>query len=148
MLNLGSNELCTLPSNLSCLHSLQELNLSSNNFSSDSTLVNPNALMRAISTIPNLRKLNLSRNKFVEFHYGDLPENNERAPPEEQVFPYLEELYFAFNQVPTEDKLFYPVMQIPSLKYLVITGNPFATASFGQSQGSALVQSGQSLENS
>ena len=77
VLNLGSNELCTLPSDLSFMHSLQELNLSSNNFSSDSTLVNPNALMRAISTISSLRKLNLSRNKFLEFHYGDLPENNE-----------------------------------------------------------------------
>ena len=83
VLNIGSNDLCTLPSDLSFFHSLQELNLSSNNFTSESTLVNPNALMRAISTIPNLRKLNLSRNKFVEFHSLELPENNERLPPEQ-----------------------------------------------------------------
>ena len=86
-----------------------------------------------MSTIPNLRKLNLSRNKFVEFHALELPENNERLPIEQQVFPYLEELYFAFNQVMTEDKLFYPVMHIPSLRYLVITGNPFAVMPVGSS---------------
>lgn len=42
------------------------------------------------------------------------------------MFPNLEELYFAFNEVPHEEKLFYAVAQLPSLKYLVITGNPFA----------------------
>jgi hypothetical protein len=42
------------------------------------------------------------------------------------VFLYLEELYFAFNNVTNEDGLFYPVVQIPSVRYLVITGNPFA----------------------
>ena len=38
----------------------------------------------------------------------------------------MEELYFAFNEVIHEEKLFYPVTQLPALKYLVITGNPFA----------------------
>ena len=33
----------------------------------------------------------------------------------------------------TEDKLFYPVMHIPSLRYLVITGNPFAVTPTGSS---------------
>jgi len=28
--------------------------------------------------------------------------------------------------VVSEDKLFYPVTQFPALKFLVITGNPFA----------------------
>ena len=105
--------------------------------------------MRALSTIPNLRKLNLSRNKFSEFHSAELPENNEKMLQDEQIFPYLEELYFAFNQVPTEDKLFYPVMHIPSLKYLVITGNPFAVQTVAPSMGSAGIpnsQSGPSLE--
>jgi hypothetical protein len=55
-----------------------------------------------------------------------LPENNASLAFESQVFPYLEELYFAFNIVQSEDKLFFPVTQIPNLKYLVITGNPFA----------------------
>ena len=105
---------------------LEELNLSANNFSSHSTLVDPNALFKALSTIPRLKKLNLSRNKFVEFHSGDLPQDNMSLNMNEQVFPHLEELYFAFNEVMLEEKLFYPVSQLPALRYLVITGNPFA----------------------
>ena len=111
---------------MSFFHCLEELNLSANSFSSHSTLVDPNALFKALSTIPMLKKLNLSRNKFVEFHSGDLPQNNLAMPLNEQVFPNLEELYFAFNEVPHEEKLFYAVSQLPQLKYLVITGNPFA----------------------
>ena len=65
---MASNDLCTLPGDLSFFTELQELNLSSNSFSSDSVLVNPNQLFLALSTIPNLRKLNLSRNKFNSFH--------------------------------------------------------------------------------
>ena len=126
ILNLGSNNLSTLPSDMSFLQCLEEFNLSANNFSSHSTLVDPNALFKALSTIPNLKKLNLSRNKFVEFHSGDLDPNNINLPVSQQVFPHLEELYFAFNEVPHEEKLFYAVAQLPSLKYLVITGNPFA----------------------
>ena len=52
--------------------------------------------------------------------------------------------------MPREDKLFYPVMHIPSLKYLVITGNPFATqaaASNMASSGMPLSASGPSLEH-
>ncbi len=56
-----------------------------------------------------LKKLNLSRNKFDEFHHAELPPNNLAIPLNEQVFPYLEELYFAFNQVSNEEKLFYAV---------------------------------------
>ena len=126
ILNLGSNNLSTLPSDMSFLHCLEEFNLSANNFSSHSTLVDPNALFKALSTIPMLKKLNLSRNKFVEFHNGDLDQNNASLPLSQQSFPHLEELYFAFNEVSHEEKLFYAVAQLPSLKYLVITGNPFA----------------------
>ena len=111
---------------MSFFHCLEELNLSANSFSSYSTLVDPNALFKALSTIPMLKKLNLSRNKFVEFHSTDLPENNNELPTNEQVFPNLQELYFAFNEVAHEEKLFYTVSQLPQLKYLVITGNPFA----------------------
>jgi hypothetical protein len=46
-----------------------------------------------------LRKLNLSRNNFSEFHSEMLPEHNASLPVESQVFCYLEELYFAFNNV-------------------------------------------------
>ena len=126
ILNLGSNNISTLPTDMTFFHCLEELNLSANNFSSHSTLVDPNALFKALSTIPMLKKLNLSRNKFVEFHCGDLPKDNINLTMSEQVFPRLEELYFAFNEVMHEEKLFYPVSQLPALKYLVITGNPFA----------------------
>ena len=61
---------------MSWFHCLEELNLSANDFSSSSTLVDKDALFKALSTIPMLKKLNLSRNKFVEFHSGDLPSNN------------------------------------------------------------------------
>lgn len=121
---------------MSFFHCLEELNLSANNFSSHSTLVDPNALFKALSTIPRLKKLNLSRNKFVEFHSGELPQNNMSLPSNEQVFPHLEELYFAFNEVPEEEKLFYAVSQLPALRYLVITGNPFALQQDQQQEAS------------
>mmetsp|Transcript_119634 Transcript_119634/g.166888 ORF Transcript_119634/g.166888 Transcript_119634/m.166888 type:complete len:111 (-) Transcript_119634:338-670(-) len=80
VLNVASNDFCTLPNDFSFLHQLQELNLSSNNFSSESTLVNPDQLFKSISTIRNLRKLNLSRNKFEAFHNNELPQNNLELP--------------------------------------------------------------------
>lgn len=80
ILNLGSNNLSTLPTDMSFFHCLEEFNLSANNFSSHSTLVDPNALFKALATIPMLKKLNLSRNKFVEFHSGDLPASNLSVP--------------------------------------------------------------------
>ena len=44
------------------------------------------------------------------------------------VFPYLEELNFGFNLVQNEQGLLWPVGQLRTLKYVVITGNPFAIA--------------------
>ena len=73
VLNIGSNDLRTLPTDMSFFHSLEEFNLSQNNFESASTLVNADALVKALSTIPYLKKLNLSRNKFTEFHSAELP---------------------------------------------------------------------------
>jgi Leucine-rich repeat (LRR) protein len=75
-LEIASNDFCTLPSDLSGFRSLEELNLSSNNFSSDSVLVTASKLFLAFSTIPKLKKLNLSRNKFKRFHSDDLPQDN------------------------------------------------------------------------
>lgn len=51
MLEIASNDLCTLPSSLYFLRSLQELDLSSNNFNSDSVLVNANQLFESLNTI-------------------------------------------------------------------------------------------------
>ena len=103
-----------------------ELNLSSNNFSSDSVLVDPNLLMQSLSTITHLQKLNLSRNKLKGFHADNLPANNLERNPHERVFNNLEELNFSFNIVEKESHLLYCAKQLPNLKILVITGNPFA----------------------
>jgi Leucine-rich repeat (LRR) protein len=79
VLDVASNDFCTLPSDLSYLASLEEINVSSNNFSSDSVLVNPSKLFASMATIPRLKKLNLSRNKFKAFHAEELPEDNLNA---------------------------------------------------------------------
>jgi len=73
VLEIASNDLCTLPSSLAFFHSLTDLNLSANNLSSDSVLVNPNQLFVSLSTIPNLTRLNLARNKLSQFHCEGLP---------------------------------------------------------------------------
>jgi len=67
---------------------LEEFNLSSNCFSSESVLVQPGKLFAALASIPKLRKLNLSRNKFKRFHSEDLPEDNMQLAEEET--DYLE----------------------------------------------------------
>ncbi|CDW85027.1 leucine rich repeat family protein [Stylonychia lemnae] len=126
VLNIASNDFCTLPSDLSFLKCLEEINLSSNNFSTDSLLVNPNKLFAAMATIPSLKKLNLSRNKFKAFHSEDLSPDNLHQEVEKQAFSQLQELNFAFNLVENEEDLMYCVLQLPSLLYLVVTGNPFA----------------------
>lgn len=64
ILNLASNDLCTLPSDMSYLTSLEEFNLASNEFSSSQALVSPHIIFDALATIPRLKKLNLSRNRL------------------------------------------------------------------------------------
>lgn len=81
---MPNNDLCTLPSDLSSLFNLEELNLSSNGFASNQTLVAPTTIFNALATIPKLKKLNLSRNRLEAWHC-------------EFKFPCLRELYFAFN---------------------------------------------------
>lgn len=113
ILNLASNDLCTLPSDLSYLKNLEELNLASNEFSLSQTLVSSNTIFDALATIPKLKKLNLSRNRLEGWSAS-------------VEFPALVELYFAFNQVENESALTAAVIQNPKLTFLVITGNPFA----------------------
>lgn len=76
VLNVASNDFCTLPGDLSYLRALEEIDLSSNSFSTDSVLVNPSKLFETMASIPYLKKLNLSRNKFKAFHAEDLPKDN------------------------------------------------------------------------
>ncbi len=68
ILNLASNDLCTLPSDMSYLTSLEEFNLANNEFSSSQSLIAPNIVFDALATIPQLKKLNLSRNKLEGWH--------------------------------------------------------------------------------
>jgi Leucine-rich repeat (LRR) protein len=76
-LTLASNDFLTLPDDMSFLSSLEEIDLSSNvGFSSDSVLVNPSKIFMSLATIPNLKKLNLSRNRFKAFHSEDFPQDN------------------------------------------------------------------------
>jgi Leucine-rich repeat (LRR) protein len=127
VLEIASNDLCTLPSSLFFLRTLQELDLSSNNFNSESVLVNPNQLFESLNTIPQLRKLNLSRNKLKAFHSANLPE----APGPDQPgalkpFPCLEELNFSFNLVEFQKDLMFPAKHCEKLRSIIVTGNPFA----------------------
>lgn len=56
---------------------LEELNLSSNLFSSSSTIVNPSVLFKTLGQMPRLKRLNLSRNKFSAFHSDFLINNSD-----------------------------------------------------------------------
>jgi Leucine-rich repeat (LRR) protein len=98
---------------MSYLKTLEEFNLASNNFSSSMTLVSASTIFDALSTIPSLKKLNLSRNRLEAWHGT-------------KKFPNLIELYFAFNQVQEEEALLPALETNPNLSIFVITGNPFA----------------------
>ena len=67
-LDLSGNNLVTLPEDIGKFDALEELNLSGNQFSSSSSLVNPALLFKALGQIPKLKRLNISRNKFSAFH--------------------------------------------------------------------------------
>jgi hypothetical protein len=116
LLDIASNDLVTLPDTLEFLESVEELNLSSNQFSSDSTLVKPSKLFYSMGTMPQLKRLNLSRNKFSAFHYEDLNENS---------FRVLQELDFSYNLVEDQNEMMY-CQNLKNLLTLTITGNPFA----------------------
>lgn len=76
VLDLSGNELCILPEDLSPFTKLEELNISSNNFSSDSVVVEPGKLFKSLSTILHLKRLNLAHNALK----GTFPPDNNRVP--------------------------------------------------------------------
>ncbi len=90
VLDLASNDLVTLPEDLSFLSAVEELNLSSNQFNSESTLVKPEKLFYSLGQIPKLKRLNLARNKFSQFHFEELKPAS---------FSALQELDFSYNLV-------------------------------------------------
>lgn len=75
ILDLQGNSLVTIPDDLSEFTLLEELNLSSNLFSSSSTIVNPSVLFKSLGSMPRLKRLNLSRNKFTGIHPEYLNKN-------------------------------------------------------------------------
>jgi Leucine-rich repeat (LRR) protein len=117
ILDLSGNNLMTFPEDMMELKCLEELNLSSNLFSSQSALVNPALLIKAIGQMPKLKRLNMSRNKFQFFHSEYLDRDED--------FPFLQELDMSYNAAESEDN-FMSVSQLKNVQLLVITGNPFA----------------------
>lgn len=119
ILDLSGNELCILPEELSSLKRLEELNLSSNNFSSDSVVVEPGKLFKSLSTIPHLKKLNLAHNALKGFHFECLTPKS--------IFEPLAELDFSYNKVGSQENLLF-CQKLRSLQALIITGNPIGVA--------------------
>ena len=115
VLDLSGNELCILPEELSSFAKLEEFDLSSNNFSSDSVVVEPGKLFKSLSTIPRLKRLNLSRNALKGFHFEYLSSTN--------LFEALTELDFSYNRISNQENLLF-CQKLKSLQAVIITGNP------------------------
>lgn len=109
----------TLPEDITKLTEIEDLNLSSNQFASSSSLVNPQLLFKALGQIKKLKRLNLSRNKFSQFHAEMLNK--------EEDFIQLQELDFGFNLVHEELGLWF-LPQLKSINIVIITGNPLGLA--------------------
>ena len=89
----------TLPDDLKEFRVLEELNLSSNLYTSSSSIVNPLLLFKSIGQMPKLKRLNLSRNRFAAFHSEMLSNYSD--------FPSLQELDFGYNIVIDQEDLWY-----------------------------------------
>lgn len=113
-LDLASNGLCTLPTDLSAFKNLRELSLAGNNFSSDSVMFMPSKIFKALSTISKLKKLNLAHNQLRGISSEELTRSD---------FRRLEELDFSYNWVDDQQNLLY-AQNCPQLQILIVTGNP------------------------
>lgn len=76
---------------------IEELDLSSNLFSSSSTIVNPAMLFKSLGQMPRLKRLNLSRNKFSAFHSEFLAKGID--------FRFLQDIDFGYNLISDEEDL-------------------------------------------
>ena len=117
VLDLQANNLVTIPEDIGRLSFLEDLNMSLNQFSSGSSLVNPSLLFKALGQIPRLKRLNLSRNKFQAFH----PEMLNR----ETDYQQLQDLDFSYNIVSEQEAMMF-LATAKHINLVVITGNPFA----------------------
>jgi len=116
-LDLSANSLITLPPDLNQFPLLEDLNLSSNMFTSKSSLVSPQHLFKAMGRLKKLKVLNLSRNKFSGFH-------SELLNPESD-FHSLQDLDLSYNSVQIQEDLYY-ILNCKAIQTVTITGNPFA----------------------
>ena len=115
-LDLSYNDLYTLPEDMSKFRELKTLALSGNAFSTDSVLFSPASLFASLSTLPQLTKLNLSRNKLRGINADGFTSKD---------FRVLEELDFSYNWVDDPGALLAATL-FPALQLLIVTGNPFA----------------------
>ena len=90
----------TLPEDLRELALIEDLNLSSNSFSSSSTIINPSIIFKALGQMPRLKRLNLSRNRFTAFHSELMMHLGSQVD-----FKLLQELDFGYNLVADEEDL-------------------------------------------
>lgn len=89
----------TLPDDMFELSGVEELNLSSNLFSSSSTIINPAVLFKSLGMMARLKRLNISRNKFSGFHFDFLIKHED--------YKFLQDLDFGYNVVHDEEDLSY-----------------------------------------
>ena len=122
VLDLSGNGLNQLPDDLSFLTSLEKLNLSRNQFSSQSTLCNPSKLFVSLATLPHLSKLNLSFNQLTGIHLDDLLMMDKHKGLK-GVLLSLVKLDMSFNRIERQEHLM-QALHFTSLNILKILGNP------------------------
>lgn len=116
-LDLAANNLEQLPDDLFHFANLEELNLSSNFFSSVPYVGNPAIVFKTLGGLQRLKRLNLSRNKFFKFHAEMLNPHND--------FLQLQEIDMSFNLVDNQRNMWFLAMT-KAINVVNITGNPFA----------------------
>jgi Leucine-rich repeat (LRR) protein len=121
-LDLAANNLEQLPDDLFHFENLEDLNLSSNFFSSVPSVGSPVIVFKTLGGLRRLKRLNLSRNKFFKFHSEMLDQRND--------FEQLQELDISFNMIDSERNLWY-LAQTKAINVVDITGNPLAMPARG-----------------
>lgn len=126
---MSANNLEQLPDDLFHFGNLEELNLSSNYFSSVPATGNPAIIFKTLGSIKRLKRLNLSRNKFFKFHSEMLDQRND--------FQQLVELDLSYNLIDSERNMWF-LTHMRSINIVNITGNPVAQQTRGISSYASL----------
>jgi len=123
-LDLAANNLEQIPDDMFHFENLEDLNLSSNFFSSFPSMGSPFVVFKTLGGVRRLKRLNLSRNKFFKFHSEMLDQRND--------FQQLQELDISFNMIDNERNLWF-LTQLHSINVVNITGNALAIPTKGES---------------